>query len=176
MTGTLVDPRLRILGVWIDPRATIYATIMMMVTLSLFATENTPIDARRYLILAIVTVAPLFALSMAHAFSEALDLQIRLRRRLKVHERRHLFIVNVQYLAPSVFVLAYFAICAIAGIHEHTAVRIILGVGTLSMGMWGLYAGYKARLPKWRVVLFGLLYGSLGALIIIVEMYISGSH
>ena len=176
MNTPLVDPRLRILGVWIDPRSTIYATIMMMVTLSLFASENAPITWRMYVLLAIVTVAPLFALSMAHAFSEALDLQIRLQRRLNAHERRHLFIVNVQYMAPSLFVLAYFAICAIIGMHEHTAVRIILGLGTLSMGLWGLYAGYKAHLQPWRVILFGLLYGSLGALIIIVEMYISGSH
>ena len=41
-----------------------------------------------------LALAPVFALAMAHAFSDALDLQIRLGRRLTGRDRRHLLATN----------------------------------------------------------------------------------
>ena len=81
-----------------DPHRIIYATIMLMTAYAIYDEGTDPLKAGPIIEIIGLSLAPLFALAMAHAFSDGLDLQIRNDRRLTRHDRRHLFGTNLQYL------------------------------------------------------------------------------
>ena len=65
-----------------DPHRIIYSTILLMTAYAIYDEGSLPIDRRGYIALFGLSIGPLFALAMAHVFSDALDLQIRNGRRL----------------------------------------------------------------------------------------------
>ena len=72
-----------------DPHRLIYATIILMVSLAVYNQEAESWSGTPFMDLVVVVFAPLLALSLAHAFSDALDVQIRTGKRSSANERRH---------------------------------------------------------------------------------------
>ena len=79
-----------------DPHRLIYATIILMVALAVYNQEAESWSGTPFMDLVVVVFAPLLALSLAHAFSDALDVQIRTGKQLSAKERRHLLGIAVQ--------------------------------------------------------------------------------
>ena len=71
------------------------AIIILMVALAVYSEEAEPWSCTPFMDLMVVVFAPLTALSLAHAFSDALDVQIRTGKRLSAKERRHLLGIAV---------------------------------------------------------------------------------
>jgi uncharacterized membrane protein len=110
---------------------------------------------------------------MAHAFSEALDLQIRFHRRLNRHDRRHVFIVNMQYLYPCIGPVIFALIATLFGWDAGFTTWVILIALFISLFGWGFYAGRRARLPLGRQLVFGCGYALLGLLVLVVELFLT---
>lgn len=168
----LHDPRIAFGPFRLDPRTITYSTILMLTAIALLDPTTETITLEDLGIGFWVLFGPLFAISMAHGFSEAIDLQIRYRRRLTWADRRHLFAVNLQYMI--IGVLAFAVLLVPFALRWSTDAALVLmyvfGVGSLMF--WGGVAAYKAGLPRGRQLILGLNYGILGFIIVVIEVWI----
>lgn len=167
------DLKLTVLGLSFDPHRLIYATIVIIATLTIYDEGGGELNTLTAVKVSAILVAPLFALTMAHAFSDALDLQIKLGRRLTGHDRRHLLWANLEYLyvaVPPVVITLVLGPTDIPGI---IVINLILVLGLISLFMWGVFAARKARLTAWGQFRFGLNYMIMGLVIVIVELILT---
>ena len=161
------------LNVWrlsLDPHRIIYATILLMTAYAIYDEGTLPLDRRGYLALFGLSIGPLFALAMAHAFSDALDLQIRNGRRLTGHDRRHLLATNLQYLYVAIPPLLVIAALGTLRWDANDVLLVVQVLGLLSLGWWGWFAGMKAGVSMGRRAWFAVSYTVTGAIVIAVEL------
>jgi hypothetical protein len=172
-TEAQLDLRLKLGRFQMDPHKIIYGTIMLMVGYALYDEGTDPLGTGPLIGLMAVSFAPLFALAMAHAFSEALDFQIRHARRLTWADRLRLFRENVTFLLiaiPPIIIMT-----ALAALHwdANDIVGLIQVLGLLSLAFWGAYAARKAGLGGARQFTFAVSYGFMGLIVIAVELAIT---
>jgi hypothetical protein len=167
------DLTTRLWFVSFDPHIVIYSTIILMTSYALFNEGTDPLGEGPWLELIAISIAPLFALGMAHAFSEALDLQIRYQRRLTAHDRRTLLRRNAQYLYTAIPPIMVFGVLVLLGWDANYAVDLVLSLGLISLFFWGMFAGRKAGLSLLRQVTFGFSYGAMGLIVLLVELLIT---
>mgnify|MGYP003610034949 CR=1 FL=1 len=153
-----------------DPHRIIYATILLMTTYAIYDEGTKPFQRSTGIEISGLSIAPLFALAMAHAFSDGLDMQIRNGRRLTRRDRWHLFGTNMQYLYVAVPPLLVIAVLSMFGMRANDIIGVVQVLGLLSLGWWGYYAGRKAGLGTARRWLFAFNYAVLGLIIILIEL------
>ncbi len=158
---------------WFDAHRVIYATIILLSAYALYDEGTDPFGTVALVEMVAVTISPLFALAMAHAFSDAIDLQIRNGRRLNRHDRRHLAAVNAQYLYVAVPPTAIIALLSLLRWDANTIIEIVQLIGLGTLAFWGAYAARVARLGRWTQVRFAASYLVMGALVIIVELILT---
>ena len=156
-----------------NPHKVIYATIMLMTGLALYDEGTGPLKTGSLLEMVGVVIAPLFALAMAHAFTEALDLTIRTGHRLTGHERRHLAAANLEYLYIAIPPILLLSLLTVLGWDANDAVSLVQVLGIGSLFFWGAFAAKRAGLGAVRRITFGLSYGFMGLFILAVEMAIT---
>lgn len=156
-----------------DPHRIIYATILLMTAYAIYDEGTSPLRRANYLELLGLSIAPLFALAMAHAFSDALDLQIRNHRRLTGHDRRHLLWTNLQYLYVAVPPMLLIIVLGLLQWDANDILGLVQTLGLLSLGWWGYYAGRKAQVSRPRRWLFAFNYALMGLIVIAVEQFIA---
>lgn len=169
-TGPDGHTLIRIFGVRFDAHRLIYATIILLVALAIYDDEVQSFSGTRFVDLVIVVVLPLFALSMAHAFSDALDIQIKTRHRLTAQDRRHLLGAGLQYLSVGIPILLIGLIYELTGGEAGQASEWGQTLGVLSLFGWRAFAARAAGLGAWVQVRFAIVYGLLGLVIILVEL------
>lgn len=162
--------RVSIAGITFDAHRLIYATIIMLVSLAIYDDDVESFTGTDFVDLLVVVVMPLFALSCAHAFADALDIQIRTRRRLTSHDRRHLLAAAFQYLSVGVPVLLLGLFYEAVGGEAWQASDWGQTLGVLSLFLWGAFAARVAGLGPWVQARFALFYGLVGIGIIFVEI------
>ena len=172
-SGQSARPFLHFLGIDWDPHRLIYGTIILMVALGIYEESDDPFNSETLLELILIVIAPLFALAAAHAFSDAIDIQVRTGRRLAGSDRRHLAFSGLQYLAVGVPVIALSMAVFAAGGDAWGAVDIAQGIGVGSLFFWGAFAARRAGLGSWAQFRFALIYGLLGFMVIIVELLLA---
>ena len=165
-----LDLAFRLGPINVDPHRVIYATILLMTAYAIYDEGTDPLRAGPIAEIVGLSIAPLFALAMAHAFSDALDLQIRNGRRLTRSDRAHLFGTNLQYLyvavPPTILILAL----APTGMRADQIIRIVQLMGLISLGWWGYFAGRKAGVSRARRWTFAINYSLMGLVVILVEL------
>ena len=166
------DPRMQVGPLWIEPRVVIYATLIQMTAYALFDVPDIPIALDGFNVLFWVAIVPMFALAVAHAFSEVLDLQIRLRRRMYWADVVVILHSNLQFLYVSVIPIILLSIAWLLGMSENSAVNMVLYLGVVSLAGWGAYGARRAGLRTWPCVIFGAAYACLGALVVLLEIFI----
>ncbi|MDP2287617.1 MAG: hypothetical protein Q8M73_03525 [Actinomycetota bacterium] len=154
----------------LEPHALIYSTIMLMVAYSLFDEGTAPLLDGALLELSVLGLAALFALAMAHTFTEALDTQIQLRRRLTRQDRWRILLNNAQYMYVALPAILILLLLAPLNWDSDSAVTVLMIVGLGTLFFWGAFAARKAGLSRWRQLSFGLSYGFIGLLVLIVEL------
>lgn len=165
--------RIRLMGLRLDPHRLIYSTLIMMVALAVFDEDSKPFTGSTVGDVFVVVLMPLAALSLAHGFSDAIDIQIRTRHRLTRADRRHIAGTSVQYLLVGLPVLLLAVIFSIVGIDVEVATNIGEALGQISLLFWGAFAARSAGLGRWAQVRFALVYSFLGSLIIVVEVLVA---
>lgn len=168
-----VNLSVRIGRLQFDPHRLIYSTIILMTALALFDEGTASLDTHTVLTMMGVLFAPLFALSMAHAFSDALDLQITRGRRLTRRDRLHVLGKNLEYLYVAVPPAIVTLLLGPTDLPGNVIVDIILAMGLLSLFFWGSYAARKARLGVGAQVRLGFNYGVMGLIVVIVELILT---
>lgn len=158
---------------WLDPHKVIYGTIMLMTAYALYNEGKGPLDRGPLLELIGISLAPLFALGMAHGFSEALDFQITNGRRLTWHDRRAVMGENLKFLTIAVPPIIIMTVLTVFQWNANDIVNLIQGLGLLSLAFWGAYAARKAGLGRMRQFTFALSYGVMGLFVIAVELAIT---
>lgn len=166
------NARMRLGPLWIEPRVVIYATLIQMTAYALFDVPDLPIGIEGFNVLFWVAVVPMFALAVAHAFSEVLDLQIRLRRRMNWPDVVEILHSNLQFLYVSVIPIILLVLGWLIGLSQNDAVNLVLYLGVISLAGWGGYGARKAGLGAWTCVVFGAAYACLGALVVLLEILI----
>ena len=157
----------------LDPHRLIYGTIILMTAFAIYDEGSAPLQRGPLFELLGVALAPLFALAMAHAFSDALDLQIRNGRRLSGADRRHVAAINLQYLYVALPPALLISILTIAQWDANKIVAIVEILGVLSLAAWGSLAAQTAGLGRWRQATFAVNYALMGLLVIGVELAIT---
>jgi hypothetical protein len=171
--ATHVDLKVNIGRLSFDPHRIIYATIILMTAFSIFDQGDKTLTAGPLATLVAIALAPLFALTMAHAFAEALDLQIRKGRRLTGRDRRHLFLGNLEYMYVAVPPIVVAIVLALFGMTANHVIDVILVLGVLSLAFWGAYAARKARLGVGMQIRFAASYLVMGVIVIVVELLLT---
>jgi hypothetical protein len=169
----VVDLEFRIGRLSMDPHRIIYATILLMTAYAIYDEGTAPLKTGSYLELLGLSIAPLFALAMAHAFSDALDMQIRYQRRLTGHDRRHLLWTNLQYLYVAIPPMLLILGLGLLQWDANDVLELVQLMGLLSLGWWGYYAGRKARVSRPRRWLFAFNYALMGLVVIAVEQVLT---
>ena len=161
------------LGHRFDPHRVIYATIILMVTLTAAGDVDVDVIAGQGLWdLMAIAFFPLIALSMAHSFSDALDIQIRTGHRLRRPDRLTLLRDALQYLAVGVPVVVIGIAVSLTTGNAAQAVDLSVDLYAISLVFWGVYAARAAGHGAWGQVRFGLVYGLLGFAIVVVEYWV----
>ena len=158
------------LGIRFDAHRLIYATIMLLVALAIYDDDVQSFSGTRFVDLFVVVVLPLFALSCAHAFADALDIQIKTKRRLTPGDRRHLLAAALQYLSVGIPVLLIGIVYELAGGEAGEASGWGQGLGVASLFLWGAFAARSAGLGTWAQLRFAMVYGLVGLTIVAVEL------
>jgi len=166
------DPRVRLGPLWIEPRVVIYATLIQMTAYALFDVPDLPIALDGFNVLFWVAIVPMFALAVAHAFSEVLDHQIGIRRRMSWADVLVILHSNVQFLYVSLIPVMLLSLGWLLGVSQNTAVNTVLYLGVISLAGWGGYGARQAGLRPWACMLFGAAYACLGALVVLLEIFI----
>jgi hypothetical protein len=156
-----------------DPHRIIYSTILLMTAYAIYDEGDTPFDGQGYIALIGVSIAPLFALAMAHVFSDALDMQIRNGRRLTGHDRRHLLATNLQYVYVAIPPMMVIAVLGLLAWDANDVLGVVQLMGVLSLGWWGWFAGRKAGVSRARRAWFAFSYAVMGLVVIGVELILT---
>lgn len=170
--GTPEELQLHILNHRMDPHRLVYGTIILMTAFALYDVSADPVPLRALPIITLsgVVIAPLFALTMAHAFSEALDMQIRKKAHLTKADRRHLLASNLQYLYLAIPPVALVVVLSLLGLEPASVVLVVQVVGLASLFAWGYYAGSKAQLSHPRRFIMGSGYFIAGLVVLAIEL------
>lgn len=169
----VVDLEFRVGRLSMDPHRIIYATILLMTAYAIYDEGTAPLRTGSYLALLGLSLAPLFALAMAHAFSDALDLQIRNQRRLTGSDRRHLLATNLQYLYVAIPPMLLIVALGLLQWDANDVLTVVQLMGLLSLAWWGYYAGRKAGVSPVRRWSFALNYALMGLIVIAVELILT---
>lgn len=136
----------------------IYSTITLMSVLIVYDGWQT----LKLLGVVGVIVGPVLAMFLSHVFSAALAQHVTLGGRLSRPEWFGLIGSEAPFLLLVVPPLGILALLNLTGASLTTAIRVMLWIGTASLGFWSGLAGHRAGLRGWLlalVVAFGLLIG-----------------
>ena len=168
-----VDLTMHVGPLYFDAHRVVYATIILMTAYALYDEGTDPFGPGPLLEMFGLSIAPLFALAMAHAFSDAIDLQIRNGRRLNRHDRRHIASTNLQYLYVAIPPMAIIVLLSLLQLDADDIIGIVQVLGILSLAFWGAYAARMAGLGRWPQTRFALGYGIMGIIVITVELILT---
>jgi hypothetical protein len=164
------DLRIQLGPLFIDPRIVIYATLIQMTAYAFYDEPGLTMSPDVYLELFWIGVIPMIAIASAHAFSESLDVQIRSHRRLNWHDRRTIFVANMQFIYVALLPATLLLVLWFFDWEANNAVNLVIELGALSLLFWGAFTARAAGLSRWRWLTFGLSYASLGLVVVLLEI------
>ena len=165
--------KLTFLGLAFDPHRVIYSTIILMTALAIYDEGTDRLGVTALATVFGIVIGPLFALTMAHAFSDALDLQIKLGRRLSGRDRRRLLGSNLEYMYIGIPPVLLALVLTLANLSANTVIVIVEILGVVSLFFWGVFAARQANLGRWNQFNFGLGYSVMGLIVIGIELVLT---
>ena len=154
------EQRLRIGRFHVDVTSWVYCTVTLMSVLAVYDGWE---ERKRYLGVVVIVVAPTVALALAHLFATVLDFHVHRNRPPTGPEWRVLIAhanQNLWVAGPPLVVLVITG--WIPTVDLPGSIRAMMWFLTLSLGFWGWFAGRRAGLVGWRLLVAavaGLLVG-----------------
>lgn len=165
-------PETRSLGVvifgWrLDIERQVYATVVLMSVLVVYDGWQ---ELATFLGVALVLLAPMLALAVAHFFAEVLDAHARLRRPLTGKEWRHQVRHQVPVFLSSVPPLLVLAVGWKGSLDARTTIQALLWTGVATLVVLTSIAGWHAGLRGWRWLLASVSGGAAGLIVISLQV------
>jgi hypothetical protein len=162
------DPEhLRIGPIEVRLERVVYATVVLM---SVLAVYDGWAELTTFIGVAVVIVAPLVALGVAHLFSEVIEEHYRQQRPLTRAEWLHLTLGQLRILVAAVPPLVILAIGWISPLDERGTIAILLWTGVATLVVLSLIAGRRAGIRGWRLLVTGLGGGFVGLIVISLQV------
>jgi hypothetical protein len=162
------DPEhLRVGPVEIRLERVVYATVVLM---SVLAVYDGWAELTSFLGVAVVIVAPLVALGIAHLFSEAIEEHYHLQRELTGDEWRRLAVGQLTILVAAVPPLVVLGFGWVSPLDERSTIALLLWTGVVTLVILSLVAGRRAGIRGWRLAVAGLSGGVVGLLVISLQV------
>ena len=166
--GVVEDPgRLRIGPVEVRLERVVYATVVLM---SVLAVYDGWAELATFLGVAVVIVAPLLALAIAHMFSEVLEEHFRRQRPLTGAEWRQLALEQLTILAAAVPSLVILGLGWLSPLDPRSTIVVLLWTGVLTLVVITLVAAARAGVRGWRLAAAGVVGGALGLIVISLQI------
>ena len=128
----------------------VYATVVLM---SVLAVYDGWADLARFLGVAVVILAPLLALGVAHLFSEVMEEHYLLQRALTRAEWSALCLEQLKVFIAAVPPLVILAIGWVSPLDARSTIVVLLWTGVLTLVGLALLAGHRAGLRGWGLTL-----------------------
>jgi len=141
----------------------VYATVVLM---SVLAVYDGWAELTSFLGVAIVIVAPLVALGIAHLFSEAIEEHYHLQRALTGAEWRALALDQLTIMVAAVPPLVVLGIGWVSPLDERSTIGLLLWTGVATLVALSLVAASRAGIRGWRLAVAGLSGGLVGLIVI----------
>ena len=145
----------------------VYATVVLM---SVLAVYDGWAELTSFLGVAVVIVAPLVALGIAHLFSEGIEEHYHLQRALTVAEWRRLALGQLTILVAAVPSLVVLGIGWVSPLDERSTIGLLLWTGVVTLVALSLVAGRRAGIRGWRLAVAALSGGLVGLLVISLQV------
>jgi hypothetical protein len=145
----------------------VYATVVLM---SVLAVYDGWAELTSFLGVAIVIVAPLVALGVAHLFSEVIEEHYRLQRPLTGAEWRRLSLGQLRILVAGVPPLVILGIGWLSPLDERRTIAVLLWTGVATLVVLSLVAARRAGIRGWRLAVAGLGGGLVGLIVISLQV------
>jgi len=152
----------------LQPRVIVYATIIQLTTFAFFTIGDDAWTSDRFVTLIAVSLGPMFALAMAHIFSEILDQDIR--GVLSRENLREIIRSNIQFLYVGVIPIILSIPLSFFGLSANNTITVIFIVGTVSLFAWGAVGARLAGRSLRQQLVFGIAYGFIGCGIVGLEL------
>jgi hypothetical protein len=145
----------------------VYATVVLM---SVLAVYDGWAELTSFLGVAVVIVAPLVALGIAHLFSEAIEEHYHLQRALTGAEWRRLALGQLKILVAAVPPLVILGIGWVSPLDERRTIAVLLWTGVATLVGLSLVAARRAGIRGWRLAVAGLSGGLVGLIVISLQV------
>ncbi len=145
----------------------VYATVVLM---SVLAVYDGWAELTSFLGVAIVILAPLVALAVAHLFSEVIEEHYRLQRPLTGAEWRRLASGQLKILVAAVPPLVILGLGWLSPLDERRTIAVLLWTGVATLVVLSLVAARRAGIRGWRLAVAGLSGGVVGLLVISLQV------
>lgn len=164
------EPRILHLGpIRLQPRIIVYATIIQLTAFALLGSTE-PVTRLAWQDLLLISLGPMFALALAHTFSEVLDHQIRASGHLAGQTLRKVITSNLQFLYVGLVPLVVALVLMPTEMTMNEAINIIFLIGVISLFVWGAVAARISGRSLGKQLLFGLGYGIVGSIVVVMEL------
>ena len=162
------DPEhLRIGPIEIRLERIVYATVVLM---SVLAVYDGWAELTSFVGVAVVIVAPLLALGIAHLFSEVIEEHYLLQRSLTRAEWRHLVVGQLTVLIAAVPPLVILGIGWVSPLDPRSTIAVLLWTGVATLVLLSLVAGWRAGIRGWRLGVAGFSGGLVGLIVISLQV------
>lgn len=162
------DPEhLRIGPVELRLERVVYATVVLM---SVLAVYDGWAELASFIGVAVVILAPLLALGVAHLFSEVMEEHYLLQRSLTRAEWSALFREQLKVFIAAVPPLVILAIGWVSPLDARSTIVVLLWTGVLTLVGLALLAGHRAGFRGWSLALAGLSGGVMGLIVISLQV------
>ena len=145
----------------------VYATVVLM---SVLAVYDGWAELTSFLGVAVVIVAPLVALGIAHLFSEGIEEHYHLQRALTVAEWRRLALGQLTILVAAVPSLVVLGIGWVSPLDERRTIAVVLWTGVVTLVVLSLVAARRAGIRGWRLAVAGVGGGVVGLIVISLQV------
>ena len=156
---------LRFRGVHLDLESLVYATVVVMSVLAVYSNwQNLSFAAA-----ALVVVAPVPALAVAHAFSEVMHAHATNQRPMTAREWRSTALHQTQLLLAALPPMIVLVIGRLTPGTQNVR-AVVLGTGVVTLMALAALASRRAGYRGWKWVVASLTGGLIGLLVILLQV------
>ena len=145
----------------------VYATVVLM---SVLAVYDGWAELASFAGVAVVIIAPLVALAIAHLFSEGIEEHYRVQRPLSGAEWGELARGQLTILVAAVPSLLIAGIGWLSPLDARSTIAVLLWTGVVTLVVLTWVAAHRAGIRRWRLAAAGLGGGAVGLIVISLQI------
>ena len=162
------DPEhLRIGPLEVPLERVVYATVVLM---SVLAVYDGWAELTTFVGVALVILAPIVALAVAHLFAEAMEEHYHRQRPLTRTEWSQLAVGQLRIFVAAIPSLVVLAIGWVSPLDARSTITVLLWTGVLTLVFLALAAASRAGIRGWRLAVAGLSGGVVGLIVISLQI------